>query len=89
MKVSIDETALYLQDTTHDVNRVSTYRCLLPRSGVPFNEEVGPSSLANETGGEIRSSFLVLVGRKERPQSCCSFLPAYLAAKKQHSSSKL
>ena len=69
MKVSIDETAFYLQDTTHDVNRVSTYRCLLPRSGVPFNEEVGPSSLANETGGEIRSSFLVLVGRKERPKS--------------------
>ena len=49
------------------MNRVSTCRGLVPRSGVPFNEEVGPSSLANETGGEIRSSFLVLVGRKERP----------------------
>ena len=35
--------------------------------GDPSTEEVGPSSLENENGGENRFSFFVLVGRKHRP----------------------
>ena len=36
--------------------------------GGPLQRGSGTFLVANETGGEIRSSFFVLVGRKERPE---------------------
>ena len=57
VKVSSDDIAFGFQDTTHDAKGVFTYRGLVPCSGVPFNEEVGPSSLRTKRGAKFVPRF--------------------------------
>ena len=68
LKVSDDKIMFSLKDTARYVRAVLFYWGSFLVEGDPSNENVGPSSLENENGGENRSSFFVLVGRKERPK---------------------
>ena len=57
MKVSHEKNSFSSKDTTHDVNAVLFYWGSFLVEGDPFNEEVGPSSLENETGAKIVPRF--------------------------------
>ena len=80
-KVSDEKVLFSSKDTAHDVSTVLLYWGLFLVEGDPFNENVGPSSLENENGGKISSSFFVFVGRKERPNNC------YILAQIKHHAS--
>ena len=68
LKVSDNKNVFSSKDTARDVRVVLFYWGSFLVEGDPSNENVGPSSLENENGGENRSSFFVLVGRKHRPE---------------------
>ena len=69
LKVSDNKNVFSSKDTARDVRVVLFYWGSFLVEGDPSNENVGPSSLENENGGENRSSFFVLVGRKHRPEA--------------------